>query len=53
MPQEIVTIGDGLNDLDMTRDFNGFAIENSSLAIFDKELKTAASIAKLVDDKLK
>ena len=49
--QEIVTIGDGLNDLEMIRDFDGFAIEGSKLSSI-LESKTTPSLAKLVENKL-
>ena len=52
-PQEIVTIGDGLNDLGMVRDFDGYAIENSGLSIFNTKLKTTPSLAKLVEEEIK
>ncbi len=47
--QEIVTIGDGLNDFGMVRDFNGFAIEESELSNVGKEIKTISSLAVLIE----
>lgn len=47
--QDIITIGDDMNDYDMVQNFDGFAIEGSNLAGFAGELKTAASVASLVD----
>ena len=49
--QEIVTIGDGLNDLEMVRDFDGFAIEGSKLSSIIRS-KTTPSLAELVESKL-
>ncbi len=46
---EIITIGDGLNDYEMIRDFNGYAIEDSQLSEYYKELKTTASISSLIE----
>ncbi|MBR5647647.1 HAD-IIB family hydrolase [Candidatus Saccharibacteria bacterium] len=48
----IVTIGDGLNDYEMVRDFNGFAISGSELSDAFHELKTADSISSLIRSKL-
>ena len=45
----IVTVGDGLNDYEMVRDFDGFAIEGSGLAYIHGELKTTNSISALVE----
>ena len=45
----IVTVGDGLNDYEMVRDFGGFAIEGSGLAYIHGELKTTNSISALVE----
>ncbi|MBO7718161.1 HAD hydrolase family protein [Candidatus Saccharibacteria bacterium] len=50
LPEKIVTIGDGLNDLGMVRDFDGFAIEKSELSNADINLKAASSLAKLVEN---
>ena len=49
MSQEIVTIGDGLNDFGMVKDFNGFAIEESELSNVGKGIKTIPSLAVLVE----
>ena len=47
-PQDIITVGDGLNDYDMVRDFAGYAIKNSELANFAPSLKTAESVAEMI-----
>lgn len=44
---DIITVGDGLNDLGMIRDFNGFAIEGSKLSNIYPELKTVSTVASL------
>lgn len=41
---DIITVGDGFNDYEMIRDFNGYAIEGSVLAGSFPELKTAESV---------
>ena len=46
--QEIITIGDGLNDFEMVKDFNGYAIRNSELSTYDPSLKTASSVAEMI-----
>lgn len=46
----IVTVGDGLNDYEMVRDFNGFAIKGSELANDFKDLKTTESISTLISN---
>lgn len=51
--ENIVTIGDGLNDHDMIRDFNGFAIDGYELSRFHPELHTTPSLASLIDALLK
>ena len=49
MPFEnIVTVGDGFNDYEMVRDFDGFAIEGSELANAYEGLKTVSSVSSLV-----
>lgn len=47
---EIITIGDGLNDYEMIRDFNGYAIEGSMLASSFPEMKVTKSIASLINN---
>ena len=47
---EIITIGDGLNDYEMIRDFNGYAIERSMLASSFPEMKATKSIASLINN---
>ena len=47
--EDIVAVGDGFNDYEMVRDFNGFAIENSELANAYEGLKTISSISSLVE----
>lgn len=46
--QDIITVGDGLNDYDMVRDFGGYAIAGSSLAQYDQTMKTAFSVADMI-----
>ena len=48
----IVTVGDGSNDLDMVKDFDGYAIEGSALANVNIRPKTISSLAELVEGKL-
>lgn len=49
LPEDVITIGDGFNDLEMICDFNGFAVEGSELANARGELKTTESISSLLD----
>ncbi len=51
--QDIITVGDGLNDYDMVRDFNGYTIESSDLANYDQTMKTAPSVAEMINQILK
>lgn len=46
--QDVITIGDGLNDYDMVRDFGGYAIAGSALAEYDQTMKTAFSVADMI-----
>ena len=47
---EIITIGDDLNDYYMIRDFNGYAIHNSKLANDYPDLKSTDSLATIIKD---
>ncbi|MBP5633362.1 HAD family phosphatase [Candidatus Saccharibacteria bacterium] len=49
-PSDIITIGDGLNDRAMIEDYDGFAIEGSELSAAVPRLKTASSVAAIVDE---
>jgi len=51
-PQDIITIGDGLNDLGMVKDFGGYAINNSELSNAEAEINTISSLESLIDSKL-
>ena len=46
--ENIITIGDGLNDYDMVKDFNGFAIKDSILSSI-KRMDTIASVSSLIN----
>ena len=46
--QDIVTVGDGLNDYDMIRDFDGYAMEGSALSQYDQTIKTTPSVAEMI-----
>lgn len=48
-PEEVITVGDGFNDFEMIRDFDGYVIANSELARTYKELKATSSISSLVE----
>ena len=47
--EDIITIGDSLNDYEMIRDFNGFVIEGSDLSNTREEINTTSSVATLID----
>ena len=49
----IITIGDGLNDYEMIKLFNGFSTENSVLSKTYPELNTAQSISSLINQLLR
>jgi isopentenyldiphosphate isomerase len=42
--KDVITIGDGLNDLEMVRDFDGFAIDGSELAkVYQRKIMSSIS----------
>ena len=47
---EIITVGDGLNDYNMIRDFDGYAIEGSLLTTVHPDLKTTSAVWLLVKE---
>lgn len=47
--ENIITIGDGLCDYDMVKDFNGFAIKDSSLSSMGEKMNTAVSVSSLIN----
>lgn len=49
---QVFTIGDGENDINMIRKFNGFAIKDSSAAKFDLQFNKVESLEKLIDEKI-
>ena len=50
--EDIVTVGDGLNDYEMVRDYNGYAIKGSKLNSLHHQLKTTDSVKSLVEQLL-
>lgn len=48
--EDIITVGDGINDYDMVCDFDGFAIEGSLLTELHPDLKTTPAVKALIDD---
>lgn len=50
--EDIFTIGDGENDADMIRDFNGFAIEGSSVTKGCPYFNTVKSLENLINQKI-
>ena len=50
--EDIVTVGDGLNDYEMVRDYNGYAIKGSKLNSLHQQLKTTDSVKSLVEQLL-
>lgn len=50
--EDVVVVGDGFNDFEMVRDFNGFVIKNSVLDNAYEGLKTTSSVSTLLDEEL-
>lgn len=50
--EDIVTVGDGPNDYEMVRDYNGYAIKSSKLNSLHRQLKTTDSVKSLVEQLL-
>ena len=50
--EDIVTVGDGPNDYEMVRDYNGYAIKGSKLNSLHHQLKTTDSVKSLVEQLL-
>ncbi len=50
--EDIVTVGDGVNDYEMVRDYNGYAIKGSKLNSLHRQLKTTDSVKSLVEQLL-
>ena len=49
---DIMTVGDGPNDYEMVRDYNGYAIKGSKLNSLHRQLKTTDSVKSLVEQLL-
>ena len=49
---DIMTVGDGPNDYEMVRDYNGYAIKGSKLNSLHRQLKTTNSVKSLVEQLL-
>ena len=47
--KDVITVGDGLNDYNMVRGFDGYAITGSVLSGLDKNLDVAVSVASLIN----
>ena len=47
--KDVITVGDGLNDYNMVRGFDGYAIKGSVLSGLDKNLDVAVSVASLIN----
>lgn len=47
--EDIVTVGDGLNDYEMVRDYNGYAIKGSKLNSSHQQLRITDSVQSLTE----
>ena len=52
LPEPVITVGDNINDFEMLKEFDGYAIEISKIATLHPELRTTKSVAELVMEKL-
>lgn len=51
-PDEIVTVGDNLNDLDMLLNYEGYKMPISNPSLFGHQIPTVTSVHKLIQKKL-
>lgn len=51
-PDEVVTVGDNLNDLDMLLNYDGYKMPISNPSLFGHQIPTVSSVHKLIQKKL-
>ena len=51
-PDEVVTVGDNLNDLDMLLNYDGYKMPISNPSLFGHQIPTVSSVHKLIRKKL-
>ena len=48
--QNVFTIGDSYNDIEMIKSFNGFCVENAQQEVKDVSIKVCSSVSELIDE---